>query len=425
MRTLIRNIRPVVVVLLGLGLGVCAHASEDKEGVSAEYPAVSPTLKEVAFTADFEGQKRIWISSLDGSRLRKITPSATSSSRTIETQPAWSPDARYIAYVSPDGPTSDIWVMQADGAYPVRLTSNGAVNSQPGWSPDGRKIVFVSDKDGSNDIWLMNADGSQQLKLAVSGGQENDPCFSPAGDQIVFSRTEGDSATLMIVGTNGSGLRALTNVGAHDWEPHWSTRGIVFSSNRGGSDRFKLWAVNPDGTNLRKLSDISGHDPVWLPDGKILFTYENPDSKALSVISVANPVTGATQTVVDVQGYLTPIDVRPGKPFNNIKPEGRGKVQVAILSTRTFDAAGSVVQRSITFGRTGSEASFGSCSKQPKDVNGDGSPDLICRLNLRYAGFQVGDTSAILRFNDVKGKTFEGRDAITTVAEDDPDDSKD
>jgi hypothetical protein len=37
----------------------------------------------------------------------------------------------------------------------------------------------------------------------------------------------------------------------------------------------------------------------------------------------------------------------------------------------------------------------------------------------------VGDTFAILRFSDAKGKTFEGRDAITTVLEDDPDDLKD
>jgi Tol biopolymer transport system component len=411
--------------LLGLGLALCVHASPDKGGVSAEYPAVSPTLKEVAFSADFDGTKRIWIASMDGSRLRKVSPTATSLSRTIESQPAWSPDARHIAYVSSDGLTSEIWVMQADGAYPVRLTSNGAVNTQPGWSPDGRKIVFVSDKDGSNDIWLMNPDGSQQVKLVTSAGQENDPRISPAGDQIVFSRTEGDSATLIIVGTNGSGSRALTSVGAQDWEPHWSARGIVFSSNRGGSDSWKIWAINPDGTNLRKLGDIPGHDPVWLPDGRIVFTHENPDSKALSEISVANSLTGARQAVVDVQGYLTPIDVRPGKPANKVNPRGHGRVQVSILSTRTFDATTSVVQRGITFGRTGSEASFASCSKQPKDVNGDGIPDLTCRFNLRYAGFQVGDTFAILRFSDAKGKTFEGRDAITTVLEDDPDDLKD
>jgi hypothetical protein len=176
---------------------------------------------------------------------------------------------------------------------------------------------------------------------------------------------------------------------------------------------------------LRKLSDIPGHDPVWLPDGRIVFTSENPDSKALSAIALANPVTGATQALVDVQGYLTPIDVRPGKPVNKINPRGHGKVHVSILSTRTFDATSSVVQRSITFGRTGSEASFASCSKQPKDVNGDGIADLTCRFNLRYAGFQAGDTSAILRFSDAKGKTYEGRDTITTVPEDDPDDFKD
>jgi hypothetical protein len=229
----------------------------------------------------------------------------------------------------------------------------------------------------------------------------------------------------MIVGTTGAGLRTLTSSGFDDWEPHWSARGIVFSSNRGGSSRWKLWAVNPDGSNLRKLNDIPGHDPVWLTDEGILYTSESSASRALSAIAIVNPLNGVKQTVVDVQGYLTPIDVRPGKPANKINPRGQGKLQVSILSTRTFDATTSVVQRSITFGRTGSEASFASCTKQLKDVNGDGIPDVTCRFNLRYAGFQVGDTFAILRFNDAKGKTFEGRDAITTVFEDDPDDLKD
>ena len=125
--------------------------------------------------AAFDGRKRIWIASMDGSHLRKVASTLTASSGTIESQPAWAPDARYIAYVSWVGMTSDIWVMQADGAYPVRLTSNGAVNTQPAWSPDGRKIVFISDRDGTKDIWLMNADGSQQTKLLALDSQENEP----------------------------------------------------------------------------------------------------------------------------------------------------------------------------------------------------------------------------------------------------------
>jgi hypothetical protein len=129
--------------------------------------------------------------------------------------------------------------------------------------------------------------------------------------------------------------------------------------------------------------------------------------------------------VVDVQGYLTPIDVRPGKSSKQINPKSLGRLQVAILSTRTFDAPKAVVQSSITFGSTGSENSLTSCSRTFKDVNGDGLPDLTCRFSLRYAGFQKGNTVGVLRFTDTRRRPYEGRDAITTVGDDDPDDFKD
>jgi TolB protein len=404
-----------------------ASASEEKVGVLAQHPSLSPSGQELVFDADFDGRSRLWIAGLDGSRLRKISSLGNPEALVTDLEPAWSPDGRKIAYTSMDGAARDIWVVQADGAYPVRLTANGAENGHPAWSPDGRKIVFESDKDGTRDIWIMNADGTQQVKVLSSSGVDNGPKFSPAGDQIVFARWRDDATTLMIVNVNGTGLRALTTGNSHDWEPSWGSRGILFSSNRGPtSDRQKIWMVQPDGSNLHKVGDMDGHDPIWLPDGRIAFSADGEvASKALAVVSILNPATGETRVVVDVQGYLTPIDIRPGKTPNKINPKSMGRSQVAILSTRTFDATKAVVQSSITFGRAGAENSLISCSRTFKDVNGDGLPDLTCQFSLRYAGFQMGNTVGVLRFTDTRRRPYEGRDTITTVWGHDPDDFKD
>lgn len=404
-----------------------ASASEEKIGVLAQSPSPSPSGQELVFDADFDGESRLWISGLDGNRLRKVSSLGNPAAAVTDLAPAWSPDGRKIAYTSMEGSNRDIWVVQADGAYPVKLTTNGAKNGHPTWSPDGRKIAFESSKDGTREIWIMNADGTQQVKVVSSSGVDNTPKFSPAGDQIVFARWRDDATTLMIVNVNGTGLRALTTGNSHDWEPSWGNRGILFSSNRGPtSDRWKIWMVQPDGSNLRKVGDTDGHDPIWLPDGRIAFSANGGvASKALAVVSILNPATGETRPAVDVQGYITPIDIRPGKTPNKINPKSMGKAQVAILSTRTFDATKAVVQASITFGKTGAENSLTSCSKTFKDVNGDGLPDLTCRFALRYAGFQMGNTVGVLRFTDTRGKPYEGRDAVTTVWEDDPDDFKD
>ena len=415
-----------LVALFATGIG---HASEDKIGVMADHPSPSPSGQELVFSADFDGPASLWISGLDGSRLRKISQPSNNSVVNTDMEPAWSPDGRQIAYRSLTGESesSDIWIVQASGAYPLKLTANGAGNSSPAWSPDGRKIAFVSDKDGSNDIWTMNADGTQPAKLLSSPSQENNPSFSPASDQIVFSKNENGASTLMIANVNGTGLKSLTTGTFNDWQPNWGPRGIVFTSNRGPNpDVRNIWSIQPDGSGLRKIGDVAGSDPIWMPDGRIAFSSPGVTSKALSAVSIFNPATGIQQVGVDVQGYFTPIDIRPGKSSNRINPKSMGKLKVSILSTRTFDATKAVAQASITFGRTGAESSWVDCSKKFKDVNGDGLPDLTCRFSLSHAGFQAGNTVGVLRFNDTtRGIPHEGRDVVTTVLDDDPDDFKD
>ncbi len=406
-----------------------SQASDDKIGVIANHPAPSPSGQELVFSADFDGSASLWISALDGSRLRKISPPSITSIANTDMEPAWSPDGRQIAYRSIIGETesSDIWIVQANGAYPLKLTANGANNSSPVWSPDGRKIAFVSDKADSRDIWTMNADGTQPAKLVSTTGYQSNPSFSPAGDQIVFSKYENSVSTLMVVNVNGKGLRSLTTGVFRDRAPNWGKRGIVFSSNRGtGPDEWKIWSIQPDGSGLRKVGDVGGGGPVWMPDGRIAFADAGITSKALSAISIFDPATGAQRVVVDVQGYFTPIDIRPAKPANRVNPKSMGKLKVAILSTRTFDATKAVAQGSITFGRTGSERSLVNCSKKFKDVNGDGLPDLTCRFSLRHANFQAGNAIGVLRFNDTpRNMPYEGRDVILTALDDDPDDFKD
>jgi Tol biopolymer transport system component len=55
--------------------------------------------------------------------------------------------------------------MNADGSGQRNLTRTPAYDSDPAWSPDGRKIAFVSNRDGSYGVYVMNADGSGQRRL--------------------------------------------------------------------------------------------------------------------------------------------------------------------------------------------------------------------------------------------------------------------
>ena len=96
-----------------------------------------------------------------------------------------------------------------------------------------------------------------------------------------------------------------------------------------------------------------------------------------------------------------PIDIKPGVAPNTINPGSNGKIEVAILSTSTFNAVTETDQSGLTFGRTGSEASFISCGS-PKDVNKDKRKDLICLFRTKLTGFALGTRKASCREYDAR-----------------------
>jgi Tol biopolymer transport system component len=66
-----------------------------------------------------------------------------------------------------DGP--GIWVIDADGSHPRRLTAR-ASDGEPAWSPTGSQIVFTRRRgDFRLDLWLMRRDGSHQTRLIKNG----------------------------------------------------------------------------------------------------------------------------------------------------------------------------------------------------------------------------------------------------------------
>ncbi|HET8680833.1 MAG TPA: choice-of-anchor Q domain-containing protein [Micromonosporaceae bacterium] len=108
------------------------------------------------------------------------------------------------------------------------------------------------------------------------------------------------------------------------------------------------------------------------------------------------------------------IDIMPGTPQNAVSLHASG-ILVAILSATDFDAVTAVDRASLTFGRSGSEASLRSCRKNSRDVNRDGLRDLVCRFSVQLAGFQPGDTEGFLQGRTVDA-TLLGSDTVRIVA---------
>lgn len=66
--------------------------------------------------------------------------------RGIVNEPSWSPDGTRLAIAIATGYEMEIYTVGRDGSTPINLTQSGAYDFYPAWSPDGRYIAFVSDR---------------------------------------------------------------------------------------------------------------------------------------------------------------------------------------------------------------------------------------------------------------------------------------
>ncbi len=98
--------------------------------------------------------------------------------------------------VSPDGQTlvlellGDLYTLPIAGGDAKPLTTGMAFDSMPRFSPDGKWIAFISDRDGAENLWIMRADGSEPKKLSDDKGAEfSSPNWTPDSQYVIVSRT--------------------------------------------------------------------------------------------------------------------------------------------------------------------------------------------------------------------------------------------
>jgi hypothetical protein len=128
----------------------------------------------------------------------------------------YSPDRSRIAFASDrfGGGNYDLFVADADGRNPVRLTTESGVDLQPAWTPDGKRIVFVSGRGGPRQVFIMSADGSDVRALTALPGGAGEPAVSPDGKSIAFTGFAGGpdgQSDIYVIPIDGGQPQAVTS----------------------------------------------------------------------------------------------------------------------------------------------------------------------------------------------------------------------
>ena len=239
-----------------------------------------------------------------------------------------SPDGAHVAFVvttldeGRDEYLSNIWIVDVAGSEPRRFTTGPKRDRDPRWSPDGRWLAFVSERDAAGlagpaakkpQLFVMPATGGEPLRLTEQPNGVGDPVWSPDSTRLAFVARVGgwqepereedrrksrparvittlkyklngegfiyDRPTqVFVVNRDASGLVGVTEGDVPSGEPAWSPDGqrLAFASarhdERDVDDRSDIWVVPAKGGELRRLTETAGPvaQPAWSPDGRTI-----------------------------------------------------------------------------------------------------------------------------------------------------------
>ncbi len=152
-----------------------------------------------------------------------------------ERDASWSPDGRFIAYLSDETGEYEIWLAAQDGkAKPTRLTTDGEVyRFAPAWSPDSKKLAFA-DKDLK--LYVLDVD-SRKLTLADQAKywEITDYVWSPDSRWLAYSKQNLDGARQVhLYSLESSKVTRVTSELTHSQDPAFDPKGryLYFVSSR-------------------------------------------------------------------------------------------------------------------------------------------------------------------------------------------------
>lgn len=301
-----------------------AQAEKDKDKPAPAKPKTQPpwVIDRLQFKEDTVGyldnrRTHLYVFSVEKKSVMQIT-----SGDFDDSQPAWSPDGKQLAFTSnrstpdPDATRdSNIWVVGADnsdkGAHLTQITTNPGADDQPAWSPDGKWIAYVTQLD-AHLFWYA----TQHLAIVPSGGGQakvltlafdrsvRRPRFSADGNSIFFTAADDGTQNLCrIAVTGGDVVRPI-----------------------GGRVTVSAYSLGKDGAIVAQIGTSERPDEIFLQSGSELTRLTKTNDALILQLRLAKVeyVHFKSKDGTSVAGYLyKPVDYDAAKKVPTLlRPHG-------------------------------------------------------------------------------------------------------
>ncbi len=216
-----------------------------------------------------------------------------------DSNPAWSPSGKLLAFERSKGDKKEIIIARPDGATVHTVyyqLSEGSTEMKfffPGvfeevsynagitWAPTEDRFVFMSNGgEGNYDIYLRELGGKTTTRLTDHKEKDGHAHWSPVADSLLFVSGRTGKGDLYLMKLSDRSLTRLTKGGKAYLYPQWSADGKKIVMMHGSNENHDIFVIDDPAKpaeTLRTITRWNADDlrPIWSPDGKKIAFYTN------------------------------------------------------------------------------------------------------------------------------------------------------
>ena len=324
-------------IILGLSILTVPFLSQAQTDARLmQLPDVSQT--QITFTYGDD----IWVVPKQGGVAQRLTSPAGA-----EMYPRFSPDGKQIAFSANYNGNYDVYVMPTSGGVPERLTYHGMPDIVQGWTPDGKSVLFTSGRESGKErfsqFYTVAATGGLPSKLPVPYGEF--ASYSPDGKRFAYTdksrvnrnwkRYRGGTAPdILLFDLAGYKTENITNNAANDELPMWIGDAVFYMSDNGPEKRNNLWKYDlktKQNTQLTEFKDFDITFPsnsdkeIVFEAGGSLYLYDVASGKSKRVeIQIISDQKAMIPKIVSVSSELMAATISPDG--NRVVANARGEI---------------------------------------------------------------------------------------------------
>ncbi len=264
------------IIFLGvIGLPLPGFAVDTHDTRMLAQPAVSADHIAFIYAED------LWVANADGSQPRRLTVSEG-----IETNPVFSPDGKTIAFSAQYDGNLDVYTIPVEGGIPKRLTWHPGVDYVRGFTPDGKSVLFISQRASFSNRYLklftVPLTGGPEKELEIPNA--NYACYSPDGSRIAYTPIPpasrqwkhyrgGSISHIWLFTFKDMAVEAIPQPakGCNDESPVWIGNTVYFRSDRDGE--YNVYAYDLGSKEVKVMTKFTDFPVLSLSgrEGRLVF----------------------------------------------------------------------------------------------------------------------------------------------------------